>query len=81
VNCYEPVVPPRSAPESLTDVVLQVSYQNVDTFFIVCANLVYQLKALLSSLIVLALWRHSLSFGDVLSSGLLMKEAIVNEVL
>lgn len=61
--------------------VLQVFYQDLDTFLIINANLIKQHQALVSCFIVFAFRWRCLCFGDKLTPGLLMKQAIMNKIL
>ena len=61
--------------------VLQVFYQDLDTFLIINANLVKEHQAFVSCFIVFAFRWRCLCFGDKLAPSLLMKQAIMNKIL
>jgi len=62
-------------------VVLQIPNQDLDPLGIFRAQLIQEFQAPLSSSVILALWRHRASTGDCLPSGLLPKQAVVDQIL
>ena len=81
MNWDRPVTFARGSPESLTDVVLQIPYQDLDTLSIFSAKLIQKFQAPLSGSVVLAFGGHRASTGDSLPSGLLSKQAVMDQVL